>query len=168
LFEKKYEQLVTEGSLLCFDSDGKITIDEHGWDYPDSICSDYNRQFDDSFTENFNHFCAIPPINYAARDECVTICLVDDDASMREAIDKYNTVIVVKSPVSPSLTFNGYAVKIARLNNELELKNQLIKELQDSRNGHGVGSGTIAWVLFFIVIFLVLISIFTGVLTIQL
>lgn len=169
LFERKFEQLVTEGCLLCFDNDGRIKVDEHSWIFPDAICDDYNKQFNDSFSENYSHFEQLPPLNYSTREESVTVCIADGDSSIRDAINAYNTVVVVKSPVSSSLTFNGYSVKLARLSNDLEQKNALIGELQEkmSAYNHSGRSGALPWVLLSVLIVLVVFAAVFGVITIH-
>lgn len=131
MFESIIQDLAIEGKTLAITKDGTLEIVK-----PTSMSlrNEQNRISEilkHMISEGEKYFEEMPPINYASStDDWHAVSVNDSEDKIRSTIEDNNTVYVIKNRGLCSPAFNGLALRIEQLNEELELQKTLTANLE--------------------------------------
>ena len=136
LFERVFQQIVSDGELLTISSSGDIVSQN-------VTLGDYSRSFDQYATrikkfieDGQENFITIRPLNYASSGEDFRIVSIsEDDITIRQYLSSYNKLFITKSNRTTTPQLNGLAVRIENLTEQLDFQKKRNTELERQLNG---------------------------------
>lgn len=144
LFERVYQQIVSDGELLTINASGDIVSQNVTF-------SDYTRSFNryalrikELIENGQENFISIRPLNYASSDEdFIIVSISEDDITIKQNLLSFNKLFITKSNKTTTPQLNGLAVRIENLTEQLEYQKKRNIELEKQLSGRK--SADIKW-----------------------
>ena len=139
LFEKVFQQIVSEGEILTINSEGAIV--------PKGIVfSSYAKTFNrlsstikKYIDEGESFFSPMLPVVYSASEDDYTIISINEKEDVfRQNLTIYNKLFITKNCNTTSAELNGLAVKIENLSEQVEYLKKRNAELENKCKGQSI------------------------------
>lgn len=144
LFERVFQQIVSEGELLTINPSGDIVAKSISFGTYSKTFNRYSGLVKDYIEEGQENFFTIRPVNYASSDEDFSVVSISEgDIAIRQKLCSVNKLFITKSNKTISSGLNGLAVRIENLSEQLEYQIKRNAELEEKLNGSS--SSDIKW-----------------------
>ena len=134
LFERVFQQIVSEGEILTINSDGLIVTKDIVFSLYANKFHQLSSDIKHFIEEGADFFSPMQPVVYSSlEDDYVTIPIEERESVFRQHLMNNNKVFIIKNSKTVSAELNGLAVKIENLSGQIEYLKNRNAELE-SRN----------------------------------
>lgn len=136
LFEKIFQQIVSEGEILTINSEGAIVSKGIVFSSYATSFNRFSSLIKNYIDEGESFFSPMLPVVYSAsEDDYAIISINEKEGVFRQNLSIYNKLFITKNYNTTSAELNGLAVKIENLSQQVEYLKQRNAELENKCKG---------------------------------